>query len=501
MKENSFLKKFKGRMEQIGKNGYREILNNVHINIVDYIKNSQKVKKTKKKVDKYGQMKSEINKEITRNLNNNSRTKNTTLSPKKNKSEEFVRFNDNNNIKNIQFNKNKFNIKSKRENNKNKTKEKERPVKLLKNIIINNNTKGKENNKYNQKQNIKDNENKNNKNVNININLKNNNKINKSRDLQNSIKLKSNLPKIPQIMNSPKKNININSNIIIKNSNILLNKSQKRAITYTPKLKDINISNTQIINDKFKKANNIRLNSEKKDLKNYAINKQYNLPKIDKQPKKILEIENDKNIKLFNKQKNKILNSIKDDFLMLNSLKNKSVNIGKNKFMEEDKFYKNKNNINNQENKSNSNNFMYSHDNYINNNKNTINKKLNYYTNSTDSKDSKVRNDTNIQNSRNYYPNLYNIIENNNYKEDITSGMSEEKKPHTSFDNPKIIPKLNNKLDIIHEENEDDNKYITDVKFNNSFENKENLNSLEILMKQRAYFQNKMPNNSRFKLK
>ena len=100
MKENSFLKKFKGRMEQIGKNGYREILNNVHINIVDYIKNSQKVKKTKKKVDKYGQMKSEINKEITRNLNNNSRTKNTTLSPKKNKSEEFVRFNDNNNIKN-----------------------------------------------------------------------------------------------------------------------------------------------------------------------------------------------------------------------------------------------------------------------------------------------------------------------------------------------------------------------------------------------------------------
>ena len=214
-----------------------------------------------------------------------------------------------------------------------------------------------------------------------------------------------------------------------------------------------------------------------------------------------MEIENDKNIKLFNKQKNKILNSIKDDFLMLNSLKNKSVNIGKNKFMEEDKFYKNKNNINNQENKSNSNNFMYSHDNYINNNKNTINKKLNYYTNSTDSKDSKVRNDTNIQNSRNYYPNLYNIIENNNYKEDITSGMSEEKKPHTSFDNPKIIPKLNNKLDIIHEENEDDNKYITDVKFNNSFENKENLNSLEILMKQRAYFQNKMPNNSRFKLK
>ena len=38
MKEDSFLKKFKGRMEQIGRNGYTEILNNLHINIVDYIK-------------------------------------------------------------------------------------------------------------------------------------------------------------------------------------------------------------------------------------------------------------------------------------------------------------------------------------------------------------------------------------------------------------------------------------------------------------------------------
>ena len=56
------LKKFEGRTEQIGRNGYADIMNNVHINIVDYIKNSQKSEK-KRKVDKEEQMKS-INKRI-----------------------------------------------------------------------------------------------------------------------------------------------------------------------------------------------------------------------------------------------------------------------------------------------------------------------------------------------------------------------------------------------------------------------------------------------------
>ena len=79
---------------------------------------------------------------------------------------------------------------------------------------------------------------------------------------------------------------------------------------------------------------------------------------------------------------------------------------------------------------------------------------------------------------------------------------STETKPHTSFDYPQNIPKIKNKLDIINEENEEDNnKYITDVKFNNSIDKKENLNSLEILMKQRAHFQNKIPDDSRFKIK
>ena len=103
---------------------------------------------------------------------------------------------------------------------------------------------------------------------------------------------------------------------------------------------------------------------------------------------------------------------------------------------------------------------------------------------------SQVNNDINNLKSRNIKSN-----ESSEYK------VKENNKPHASFDAPLNIPKLKNKLDIIHEESEDDNKYLTDVKLNNSFENQENMNSLEILMKQRARFQTKIPNNSRFKLK
>ena len=77
-----------------------------------------------------------------------------------------------------------------------------------------------------------------------------------------------------------------------------------------------------------------------------------------------------------------------------------------------------------------------------------------------------------------------------------------QKKAHTSFDRPKNLPGLKKKLDIINEEEDDDIKYITDSQINNNnFGNERKLNSLEILMKQRMFYQNRMPNNSRFKLK
>ena len=104
--------------------------------------------------------------------------------------------------------------------------------------------------------------------------------------------------------------------------------------------------------------------------------------------------------------------------------------------------------------------------------------------------------------------NRYNITNNNNINNSINYinndipflGSQEKKKAHTSFDIQPGLPGLKNKLDIIHEEDEDDNKYITDFQINNLGKDK-NLNTLEILMKQRMFYQNQMPNNSRFKIK
>ena len=186
-----------------------------------------------------------------------------------------------------------------------------------------------------------------------------------------------------------------------------------------------------------------------------------------------------------------ILNNIKKDFLMLDSIKNKSNNISKSQRLEENIFYNNniKMNLDNKIN------------NYNNNKKNISNNySLDYFMNSNNYKNKTKKDESNIPYSSNLdQKNYNNYNERMNFNEDFSSLNIEEKKPHTSFDYPKKIPKLKNKLDIIDEENEEENKYITDVKFTN--ENKENLNSLEILMKQRALFQNKIPNDSRFKIK
>ena len=301
------------------------------------------------------------------------------------------------------------------------------------------------------------------------------------------------LPPISQIPPSPKKDKN---NKIINNSNNKVNKSHERTATFTPKLKDIDFSNSQVINDNLKRSYNKRLNSENGKLKNLVVNKESNLPKISKKLNNIINTENDNNIKLFNKQKNEILTNIKNDFLMLDAIKNRANNAEKDKLKEDNNFYKNQISNINQENQINNNN--------INNGQNSNNIKHKFLLYANKPKINVSQNGSYIKNSRNYFPNnIFNINENlnSNSKEDITFGTNEGKKPHTSFDYAQNIPKIKDKLDIIHEESEDDNKYITDVVFNNSFENKEKLSSLEILMRQRANFQNKIPNNSIFKLK
>ena len=487
MKTDEFLKKFEGRTEQIGRNGYSDIMNNVHINIVDYIPKPKKVKIPKVKEDKYGHIKSEVSTEFNKNINFIPKTK---ISPKKNKTEEIEKI-DNNIIKNNKNNNmNRFNIKNNISNNKSKSKEKEKPIKLLKNIklnIINRNDKRK--NFGDLQFSNREDSSKNKKRVFSTENNKN--KLIDSKKRSNSINLNRKLPIISHTPSSQKnpQNINITNNLK-KNHD----KNPKRVNTFTPNFNNIiNNVNQKISNNNLKNPYNKGANTENTNLKKYIIKREYYLPRIDKNANKMNYIENDKSIKLYNKQKNLILNNIKKDFLMLDSIKNKSNNLSKSQKLEENNFYKNDNNM--------------SLDNKINNYNNNKKKNLNNYSidylkNSNDYINKNNQNESNINNSRNLYQNDFNKyndrIDSNN---DFSSFKIEEKKPHTSFDYPKKIPKLKNKLDIIDEENEEENKYITDVKFNNNFENKENLNSLEILMKQRAHFQNKMPNDSRFKIK
>ena len=485
MKEDSFLKKFKGRMQQIGKNGYSDILNNVHINIVDYIQKPKKVKKTKVKVEPYVNIKSEISEEFNKNKNFMPKTKNLSKSPQKNKIEETDKMNDNN-VKSIRFNNiNKFNMKNSIENNKNKKKEKEKPIKLLKSIkfnIINRNdnkksleiqTSGNHEKRINKM--------RNNKKI---INLENNDKLISSKKRSNSIKLNLKLPSISQSSKLERKNTN---NLISKNSNNNLNKSHDRVNTFTPKfINKITNNYSKIFIENVKKPLNKRQNTENGNLKNYEVKKEFNLPKIDKNNNKKIKIENDKNAKIYNKEKDKILNSIKNDFLMLDSIKNRGNNIDKNQMGS--KKVNNNNNINQYKKNINK------------KNQSTNNSNFDNLMDSNDSldKEIKIKKQNNLNKNLSRNNNLENV-----YMNEVGSlGTSTEKKPHTSFDYPQNIPKIKNKLDIINEENEEDNnKYITDVKFNNSIDKKENLNSLEILMKQRAHFQNKIPNDSRFKIK
>ena len=482
MKEDSFLKKFEGRTEQIGRNGYTGIMDNVHINIVDYIPKPKKVKKPKIKEDKYGHIKSSVIEEFNKNINFNSQMKKINSPPKKNKKEEIEKINDNGIKNNKSNNIYKFNMKNNLENSKIKVKEKEKekPIKLFKNIkynIVNNNAKN--NPRVIQSSNIKNNNsnNMNKKRINHSENncTKDNNKLTESKKRSNSIKLKLKLPKItPEKFSSPKKNM---SNLLINDSNIKKpKKSLERDNTFTPTFNNKENQNIKILNDNIKTSKNKRINTEMKNLKNQIINRDYNFPKINNKSYQFSNAENDKNIKIYNKKRDLILNNIKNDFLMLDSIKNRGNNLAKSQILEEKNNYQIDNNK------------LY---NYINNKDN--NKQIfEYPNNARNSQEIKRNNNFNINLSRNNYQNLN---ANKNFEK------NDVKMPHTSFDTPKNIPKLKNKLDIIHEENEDENKYITDVKFNNSFEDREKLNSLEILMKQRAHFQNKIPKDSRFKLK
>ena len=571
MQNDSFLKKFQGRTELIGREGILGIMNNVHINVNDYKlkpkKQSNNIRKKSSSKNEYINHSTEISKEFNKNKSNTPRLRNFSMSVKLPNNNGIIKNNiknnNNNNLKDsIKNNKNdrkNIYISQKELNNKNdkrrisntinlnnsgiknkilehKNKVEEKPIKLFKSFdqksLNKNITPNKKNNQsLNYKkispEIIKRDKNKNTNNLNINQsqninkNNLNNNKLRTSKDI-----------KLPKIVPLSAKHKNQNKNILYKNFN--LDKSYDKLDSPTPDFKN-NKRNKSYDTEKRGKSlkealiKNNMIN--KKEKKNNSQENSFSLPKINSK-----EFNSNKNNNYFkiriNKkninqnENNRVLNNIKNDFLLLDSIKNKKNNLynqnlnerkyinnninnnskiinkrdkNKNKFNYENNYSNNNiNRINYENNNNNSYNIDNNYEmNNINNNSYNINsmKDLNNYNNN-------IKNNNNIYKQYNRNNNIYNNVNNNRnyYNNESIFELNGVKKAHTSFDLPPLLPGLKEKLDIINEEDEEDNKYITDFNVKNSFSGG-NLNTLEILMKQRMDFQNKIPNNSRFKLK
>ena len=575
MQNDSFLKKFQGRTELIGREGILGIMNNVHINVNDYKlkpkKQSNNIRKKSSSKNEYINHSTEISKEFNKNKSITPRLRNFSMSVKLPNNNGIIKNNIKNNnnnnlkdsIKNNKNDKKNIYISQKELNNKNdkrrisntinlnnsgiknkilehKNKVEEKPIKLFKSFdqksLNKNITPNKKNNQsLNYKkispEIIKRDKNKNTNNLNINQSQN----INKNNLNYNKLRTSKDI-KLPKIVPLSAKHKNQNKNILYKNFN--LDKSYDKLDSPTPDFKN-NKRNKSYDTEKRGKSlkealiKNNMIN--KKEKKNNSQENSFSLPKINSK-----EFNSNKNNNYFkiriNKkninqnENNRVLNNIKNDFLLLDSIKNKKNNLYnqnlnerkyinnninnnskiinkrdkiKNKFNYENNYENNylNNNINRINYENNNNNSYNIDNNYemnnINNNSYNINsmKDLSNYNNNN-------KNNNNIYKQYNRNNNIYNNVNNNRnyYNNEPIFELNGVKKAHTSFDLPPLLPGLKEKLDIINEEDEEDNKYITDFNVKNSFSGG-NLNTLEILMKQRMDFQNKIPNNSRFKLK
>ena len=551
MENDSFLKKFQGRTEVIGRGGLMDIMNNVHINVNDYQIKPKKlkspVKKKKSLKDEYNYVRSEISEEFNKNKNFVPQMRSLSISVKSHENNKNNELNDNNNKRNNsiklnndikQKNRNNKSLEAskteKNKNNENKNnniyksekknrlighnkKQKEKPIKLFK--------YSEENNIKQQKENIKKPEEMKNNFKNRqspNKNKKNEIQIIEPKKKINKNKLNIQLPSI--ILDSSLPKNNSKNNLRVKP-----NKSYDRANTFTPKLKNSIKQPNNLNKESEKNYQSLKeilgkIKNKKKDKNENFQNNSLSLPKIGNKMKinspnkNIKEFSSRKNVNIQNNYNN-ILNNIKNDFLLLDSIKNRNNNYTERNYQN--------NNLNYQIN--NTNDFNDINDQNINDYKKKRSYKSPYKINNYIDNDSNkeflynnISNDYNIMNNNNIYSinqlnnvnsnivysnnknvnnNRYNSNDNDLKKNNAYMEIRQKKKSYTSFDNPPIPQGLKNKLDIIHEEDEDDNKYITDFHINNNFENQRNLNSLEILMRQRKFYQNKIPNNSRFKIK
>ena len=379
MDNNSFLKKFEGRIETIGKSGINGIGENLNININDN--------------------KPESKKPLNEKLNNLD-----------------YNFNHISSIVKEEFNKNKSFIpkfkRIKRSNSQTKNnynQKSENPIKLIKFIETDVNK-------------VKENVHK----VNINNKLDKDNK---------SIKL----PLISSQSKTEEKSI-LNKNTKLKN------------------IKNYESKNLELIKLlKRDKPIKIKKNyyNEIKPKINYSFQEKNKF-------KEIYSIFNNKNNKSLSNRNILKQNNSKSDIIIN---KEKSYNNLFNSYLE---YRNNKEKIKDK----------YSND-YNDENKNINDDKINLFNNKIEKKL--------------LIKKYYNQINSSLINKEHIFNLPKEKKEYTSTENNKNHFLFNKKISIIKEENND--KIIENI--NN---NQQNDNFLKILMKQRLIYQNKIPDNSRFKL-
>ena len=404
MDNNSFLRKFKGRTEIIGKTGLLPIMDNLHMNIIGYRPKQKKnlsIKLKNKRIldNDYSYVSSIVKEEFNKNIDFVPQLKISTSN--------------NSNLTNLI--------------NKKSTKN---PLKLYKIVEQDNN----------EKKVVR----------NINTNIDNNKSM-----------------KLPLINHKDK---TIEKNILRKENKLNVIKSYEKKNYFTLKNKFLNQDAPLKIKKNILK-NNRNYRKINNQQNSFDIKKNYSLSS-----RNIFEKNNSKNdiINIQNNYNN-ILNKIKNDFLLLDSIKTRI-----NKLQRNNSYLDNKNNIQLIDKKSPYE--LNDYNIYNNENKNISTEKDNNLLNIkiNNSLLNKTKNNTIDDNSNkiNYYKEM-NKLENEeiNFSDNIRKiGLNEKYKIREEISNKNIINNINK---------------------NNS---EKNDNFLEKLMKQRLNYQNKIPDNSIFKI-
>lgn len=437
-------------------------MNNLHMNIIGYKKKPKdsgiRIKKKRTLDNDYSYVTSVVKEEFNKNIDFVPQLKNLSTSMKLQNNDENK--NNNLNINRMKINERNGNneIKNLRKINKSM----ENPIKLFK---FNKSDEKEKYNKINNKNNISiklplissrkiESEKKY---LNKNIKIIRNNSFEDKKNYTNNIGININdllkqksYNKIQKISLRNNRNNNQEINSYSKDEYI----DNKTKLNENNKNKNISLSSRNILNQ-----NNLKSNFEIEKAYNDKLNKlQSDLDYIKKQIKK-----NQQNNNLFNLNNNiGNDNRADNDYPYINNKNSRNQNYNKN--LLKNSYKTNINNINNLKNSFNLNS--------INNNDNNAfenNKIINF----------------------NYYDKT-NGLSDNYKKDEIFDSGQKEKRAFTS-DKKQNLFELNNKLNVIYEE--------TEAKGNmNNYRQIDNKNFLEKIMEQRQFYQNKIPDDSIFKL-